>query len=500
MKRILYTLLSLVTPLITIAQSQTFKTVTLDTLKGRVNRTVWVKDTLKLSNYPDSSVLFTGSDGRILTDSARFKYVNGVLFIDTMEFRSDFSTNTFIGRRAGVNNTPLSTTVGRQNTFIGSNAGANNTTGYASLSVGYSAGFSNVDGSVNTNIGYQSGYGNVSGNFNVNIGTDAGARNTVSNNMFIGYHSGFGFPAVSTGVENIFIGNETATTITSAYNNTIVGYRGGFALTTGYNNVAFGSLSGSSLTTGFENILIGKESGRSLTTGTNNVFIGHRAGFSAQTSTYNNTGVGNNSLFNITTGNRNTGFGSGSGITITTGVLNTFIGFNSGNNASQGTGVSGSIAIGSTTYTTGDNEIVIGSSAVGNGANTTTIGSPTNTQTYLVGGLTVPQTPASSSSSDSVLVKDASTGQVKAIAQPLSGSATLDFPNTASNDQSDLTITVTGAVEGDVVAIGIPNAATTQGTFVGWVSAANTVTIRFHNTSGGAIDPASGTFKVNVLR
>lgn len=115
-----------------------------------------------------------------------------------------------------------------------------------------------------------------------------------------------------------------------------------------------------------------------------------------------------------------------------------------------------------------------------------------------VGGL--PWVPASSSTNDSILVKDASTGQVKAIAQPLSGSATLDFPNTASNDQSDLTIAVTGAVDGDIVALGVPNAATVQGSYFAWVSATDTITVRFHNTAGGAIDPASGTFKVKVLR
>ncbi len=34
--------------------------------------------------------------------------------------------------------------------------------------------------------------------------------------------------------------------------------------------------------------------------------------------------------------------------------------------------------------------------------------------------------------------------------------------------------------------------------FFAWVSAADTVTIRFDNTSGGAINPPSGTFKVSV--
>lgn len=86
------------------------------------------------------------------------------------------------------------------------------------------------------------------------------------------------------------------------------------------------------------------------------------------------------------------------------------------------------------------------------------------------------------------------------LARVLKGSATLDFPNTSTNSSSDLTITVTGAADGDVVALGVPNGSITSGLFFAWVSAANTVTVRFHNTSGGGVDPASGTFKVTVTK
>jgi len=82
----------------------------------------------------------------------------------------------------------------------------------------------------------------------------------------------------------------------------------------------------------------------------------------------------------------------------------------------------------------------------------------------------------------------------------LRGSATLDFGSTAANGESDLTITVTGAADGDVVSLGVPNASATTGVFFAWVSATNTVTVRFHNTSGGSTDPASGTFKVTVTK
>ncbi len=82
----------------------------------------------------------------------------------------------------------------------------------------------------------------------------------------------------------------------------------------------------------------------------------------------------------------------------------------------------------------------------------------------------------------------------------LSAQATLDFASIASNQSEDLTITVTGASLGDVVALGIPDVATSEGVIFGWVSADNTVTVRFHNSSGGNHDPEAGVFKVLVFK
>lgn len=87
------------------------------------------------------------------------------------------------------------------------------------------------------------------------------------------------------------------------------------------------------------------------------------------------------------------------------------------------------------------------------------------------------------------------------LAKTLTATATLNFDLTAVNYQ-DLTITVTGAADGDAVVIGVPNgAAVADITFFGWVSAANTVTIRVSRVGGGgAADPASGTFRASVLK
>jgi hypothetical protein len=83
----------------------------------------------------------------------------------------------------------------------------------------------------------------------------------------------------------------------------------------------------------------------------------------------------------------------------------------------------------------------------------------------------------------------------------LKGSATLNFPSTTTLLSADLTITVTGAADGDVVSLGVPNAAVNANTsYSAWVSAANTVTVRFNNYSIGTVDPASALFKVFVTK
>jgi len=83
----------------------------------------------------------------------------------------------------------------------------------------------------------------------------------------------------------------------------------------------------------------------------------------------------------------------------------------------------------------------------------------------------------------------------------LLGSGTLDFPSTAAQTSSDLTIAVTGAADRDVIALGVPNASVNANSnFTAWVSAAGVVTVRFNNYSASPIDPASGTFKVRVTK
>lgn len=87
------------------------------------------------------------------------------------------------------------------------------------------------------------------------------------------------------------------------------------------------------------------------------------------------------------------------------------------------------------------------------------------------------------------------------LAKTLTNTTTLNFDLTSVNSQ-DLTITVTGAADGDAVSVGVPNASATANViFTWWVSGTNTVTIRASriDVSSGA-DPASGTFRASVIK
>jgi hypothetical protein len=86
------------------------------------------------------------------------------------------------------------------------------------------------------------------------------------------------------------------------------------------------------------------------------------------------------------------------------------------------------------------------------------------------------------------------------VASILSATATLDFPSIGSNGTETLTMTVTGAVAGDSVFLGVPAGLDAGLIFCASVTAADTVTVRMHNSSGGSTDPASGTFRATVIR
>lgn len=81
----------------------------------------------------------------------------------------------------------------------------------------------------------------------------------------------------------------------------------------------------------------------------------------------------------------------------------------------------------------------------------------------------------------------------------LTGTATYDPPSLADGAGTTTTVTVTGAALGDMALASF--SLTTSGiTITAWVSATDTVSVRFQNESGGLLDIASGTLKAAVLR
>jgi len=89
------------------------------------------------------------------------------------------------------------------------------------------------------------------------------------------------------------------------------------------------------------------------------------------------------------------------------------------------------------------------------------------------------------------------------LAKTLTATASLDFPNVTGINASTLTITVTGAADGDVVSLGVPNAlASVNGViYSAYVSSANTVTVKFSNNNAlTSINPAAATFRVTVIK
>jgi hypothetical protein len=88
------------------------------------------------------------------------------------------------------------------------------------------------------------------------------------------------------------------------------------------------------------------------------------------------------------------------------------------------------------------------------------------------------------------------------LAARITATATLNFGSTAAGAKSDLTMTLTGAAVGEAVVLGVPNGSVpANGAFFAWVSASNTITVRYANNSLlTSYDPASGSFTATIVR
>ena len=419
-------------------------------------------------------VLFAGQDDGSATLYNSLRMPNSTTFAFGGGGSRTSSTginNLFFGTNAGQNNT-----TGQNNVFSGSNAGQNNTSGSANLFFGTNAGQNNTTGQRNIFFGLQSGQNNTTGVDNSFFGTNAGNQNT-------------------TGTDNIFFGSSS-----------------GNQNTTGRDNVFFGSLSGQNNKTGGFNIYFGTQAGRFSTTGSGNLFLGYFTGYNNRQGN-DNIAIGSNALANTNAGDT------------LSGSNNIAIGKEAANNARFA--AANNVVIGNQVdlpVQDGLNQGVYQNVLFFTGASGTgttiagQVGIAVNTPTarlHLVAGTATASTaPLKFTSGTNLTTAEAGAMEFNGtnlffspsttrhtVNHGLTGSATLNFPSTTTLLSADLTITVTGAADGDVVSLGVPNAAVNANTcYTAWVSTANTVTVRFNNYSSGTVDPASALFKVFVTK
>jgi len=173
---------------------------------------------------------------------------------ELLRIHSDDDDNTYVGLRAGEDNTITGGTNGLYNSFFGSYAGLNNTTGHYNTYIGNRAGTQTTSGDHNTFVGMQSGYNNTTGSYNVLLGGAAGQ------DMY------------------------------DAHFNTLMGQYAGYGLTTGYRNIDVGPYAGYNRLISISNILQGYNAGSVGKAGAYNTIIGDNAFYNDY------TGMGNASL------------------------------------------------------------------------------------------------------------------------------------------------------------------------------------------------------------
>ena len=219
--------------------------------------------------------------------------------------------------------------------------------------MGCDAGRQMTTGIRNTLIGGLSGDALTDADYNTVVGMQALTSDTLgSKSTAIGYST---------------LNNQNFTTATDSFN-VAVGYEAGTALTTGIQNTFIGAFAGDSLLTSNNNVLVGYAAGNAITTGASNTFIGSLVGDGTDDGSANvaigqgtlrancgddNCAVGTNAL-ELCTGTNNTGLGTAAGAGVTSGINNMVLGHDAGRTGSPGGNI-----------TTGNNIIALGDENIG---------------------------------------------------------------------------------------------------------------------------------------
>ncbi|MDX1478364.1 MAG: tail fiber domain-containing protein [Saprospiraceae bacterium] len=217
------------------------------------------------------------------------------------------SANTFVGLRAGADNTD-----GRNNTFIGAVAGENNAPTSSTFAqntfVGAFAGRHSDTTRNSTFFGVGTGEFASTG-LSAFYGAFSGRKSVGPRNVYLGYGSGGTFTAdsVSTGDRNTFVGTFAGTYLESGRKNVLIGDGTGFAMTSGS-----------------QNTIVGEDAGGDLGGGNNNTIYGQAAAFFLQNADHNVV-VGDSAMYLSLAGAENTIVGHHAGYN-STGSHNVFLG------------------------------------------------------------------------------------------------------------------------------------------------------------------------------
>ena len=169
-----------------------------------------------------------------------------------------------------------------------------------------------------------------------------------------------GTGTLSTATENIGIGHNTFSALTSGDYNTAYGSRAGTALNSGSENQLFGKSAGAAITTGQYNHIFGMNAGSQFDTESHNHAFGLSALGGPIAGGEYNIGIGSEAGAKITSGDNNVMMGYQAGEDNTSGYDNVFIGYQAGKSMTTGYK---NVCIGDTVDVTSDNQtsIAIGS-------------------------------------------------------------------------------------------------------------------------------------------
>ncbi|MDH3981273.1 MAG: hypothetical protein OES84_00055 [Kiritimatiellaceae bacterium] len=79
-------------------------------------------------------------------------------------------------------------------------------------------------------------------------------------------------------------------------------------------------------------------------------------------------------------------------------------------------------------------------------------------------------------------------------------SQSIDVASVAANSESVQTFTVAGLVTSDVVIVNKPSNSAGLDLVQSWVSAADTLSLKYRNHTGSPIDPGSETYRIIAIR